>query len=150
MKSERHAKILEIISNYGVDTQEELLKLLNDSGYSVTQATVSRDIKELRLLKAQSTDGGYRYVAGTKPQSGDMLGKFHNVFSQSIRDVDAVGNMVVIKCFSGMANAVAAAMDAMEWDGVVGTLAGDDTIFVLMRTEKAGENFMAQMQHYIG
>ena len=150
MKSQRHTKILELISQHPVDTQEELLKLLNEAGFQVTQATVSRDIKEMRLLKAQSPDGGYRYVASSQPHTGDFAAKFHSVFAQSIHHIDSVGNMVVIKCYAGMANAVAAALDAMEWDSVVGTLAGDDTIFVLMRTDEVVKDFVAQILQYIG
>lgn len=136
MKTKRHAKILELIAIHPINTQEELLKWLHDEGYNVTQATVSRDIKELRLIKTLGSDGNYRYTTNAKETSTDISFKFHSIFSESVTDIDFAGNFVVIKCFTGMANAACAALDSMHWEGLVGTLAGDDTIFVLLRTEK--------------
>lgn len=135
MKTKRHTKILELISQNYIATQEELLAYLKKAGFDVTQATVSRDIKELRLTKTMASDGRYRYMAAQQDQNNDMSTKYA-VFSQSARNVDYAQNMVVIKCYTGMANAACAVLDAMNHDGVVGTLAGDDTIFVLMRNEK--------------
>ena len=136
MKTKRHTKILELISQNYIATQEELLAFLKNSGFDVTQATVSRDIKELRLTKTMEADGKYHYVAAQKDQNND-IGTKYAVFSQSAKSVDYAENMVVIKCFNGMANAACAILDAMNHDGIVGTLAGDDTIFVLMRNEQA-------------
>lgn len=142
MKTKRHAKILDLISQHSIDTQEELLKWLHDSGFKVTQATVSRDIKELRLVKTLSGDGKYRYTTGVENKNDNISFKFHAIFKESVQTVDRAMNTVVVKCYTGMANAACATLDSMHWDGVVGTLAGDDTIFVLLRTEEAAAEFV--------
>jgi transcriptional regulator of arginine metabolism len=125
--------MLELIGEHEINTQEELLRRLNESGFKVTQATVSRDIKELRLVKVQANGGGYRYATNIAKENAEMSFKFRAVFSESVNNVDSAENIVVIKCYVGMANAACAALDSMEWKGVVGTLAGDDTIFCVMR-----------------
>lgn len=138
MKERRHAKILELIGKFSIDTQEELLRRLREEGFDVTQATVSRDIKELRLIKALSPDGKYQYSTGQE-SSKDLSSKFAFLLADNAVSVSFAGNIIVIKCLTGMANAVCAAMDLVEWEGIVGTLAGDDTIFVLMQNgEEAG------------
>lgn len=138
MKERRHAKILELIGKFSIDTQEELLRRLREEGFDVTQATVSRDIKELRLIKALSPDGKYQYSTGQE-SSKDLSSKFSFLLADNAVSVSYAGNIIVIKCLTGMANAVCAAMDLVEWEGIVGTLAGDDTIFVLMQNgEEAG------------
>jgi transcriptional regulator of arginine metabolism len=136
LKERRHAKILELIGRYNIDTQEELLTRLREEGFNVTQATVSRDIKELRLIKTPSPDGGYRYSAA-KENTKDSAAKFYSLLSDSAVSIDCAGNIAVIKCLTGMAQAVCAAMDVLSWDNIVGTLSGDDTIFVLMRNENS-------------
>lgn len=141
MKSKRHAKILEIISTNIINTQEELLKKLNELGFNATQATISRDIKELRLIKTQGENGQYRYTAAVQTEFSNNTTKFITIFSESVVNVDYSGHMVAIKCFPGMANAVAILLDSIHWDGLVGTVAGDDTIFILMRNE----NFAREM-----
>lgn len=146
MKTRRHAKILELIETNDIDTQEELLKLLMQNGFKITQATVSRDIKELRLVKVQSTGGGYKYAINTAPDSVDMSFKFHAVFSESVTSITSAENIVVIKCYVGMANAACAALDSIRWDGVVGTLAGDDTIFCVMESKRAASAFVEQLK----
>ncbi|MDU7337186.1 MAG: arginine repressor [Clostridium sp.] len=133
MKTRRHTKILELISEYQVDTQEELLRRLKDAGFDVTQATVSRDIKELRLVKILSADGKYRYANNQEP-SRDISGIFYSLFEDSAIEVDNAMNLVVIKCLTGMANAVCAALDGLRWEKVVGTVAGDDTVLVITKT----------------
>ena len=149
MKSKRHAKILELISKYPIETQEELLGMLNQEGFSVTQATVSRDIKELRLIKTQAPDGGYRYTTNAKNDMVDMSFKFHAIFAESVNSIDYAGNTIVIKCYHGMANAACEVFDAMTWEEVVGTLSGDDTFLVLMRTENAAQRLTQQLQTYL-
>lgn len=144
MKNKRHQKILELIEQYNIDTQEELLKRLCDSGFSVTQATVSRDIRELQLVKVQRP-GGYKYAMNAVRDSADMAFKFHAVFAEAVQVVDYAENTVVIKCYTGMASAACAAMDAMRWEGVVGTIAGDDTIFCLMRTRQGAKEFAEKL-----
>ena len=104
MKTKRHSKILELISERDINTQEELLAYLKDAGFDVTQATVSRDIKELRLVKTMVSDGKYRYASSVSDSNAD-IGTKYAVFSQSTKSVDCAGNMVVVKCFNGMANA---------------------------------------------
>lgn len=145
MKSKRHAKILELIVELEIDTQEELLKRLNENGFKVTQATVSRDIKELRLIKVQSGSGGYKYSTNSSKENVDMSFKFHAVFSESVNNIDFAENIVVIHCYVGMANAACAALDSIHWDGVVGTIAGDDTIFCVMRDKQNAATFAEQL-----
>lgn len=117
MKAKRHAKILELINSRPIDTQDELLGLLRESGFSVTQATVSRDIKELRLVKTLTPDGKYHYAAHADLPKSEMSNKFLLIFSESVKEIDSAGNMLVIKCFTGMANAVCAALDTLHWSG---------------------------------
>lgn len=143
MKTRRHSKILELIQENRVDTQEELLRLLRSEGYDVTQATVSRDIKELRLVKILGADGRYQYATG-KSESSDISAKFFSLFSDSVLSVEYACNIVVVKCISGMAQGICAAMDSVHWDGVVGTLAGDDTIFVAVRNESSAIGLVSE------
>ena len=149
MKTKRHSRILELISEQDITTQEELLQWLRKSGFNVTQATVSRDIKELRLVKTLGSTGRYRYSAsGGEEENG--VGTKYAVFSQSVKSVDYAGNMIVIRCYTGMANAACAVLDAMHHAGVVGTLAGDDTIFILMRDERLSIGFVEEIKKLIG
>ncbi|MFI3324985.1 MAG: arginine repressor [Clostridia bacterium] len=133
MKNSRHNKIQELIKEFDIDTQEELLKRLKEDGFDVTQATVSRDIKELRIVKALSSSGKYKYSTG-KENSKDISSKFISLFEDSVVSVEAAQNIIVIKCMTGMAQAVCASMDANDIQGFVGTLAGDDTIMVICKT----------------
>ncbi len=149
MKRKRKAKILEIINNFEIETQEELQSKLRDAGFEVTQATISRDIRELRLVKEQSESGRYIYSAGKKNYNDNMAGRFISIFSESIISVDYALNTVCVKCFSGTANAACAAIDSMQWSGVVGTIAGDDTIFVLCKTEESAKNFTLNLEKSI-
>lgn len=139
MKLRRHAKILELIKEYDLETQDELLYHLRDAGFDVTQATVSRDIKELRLVKTLSANGKYKYSTGSETVT-DMSAKFYSLFTDSALSVDCAMNMLVIRCMNGMAQAVCASMDSMHWKDFVGTLAGEDTIFVVCRTETAARD----------
>ncbi len=129
MKNKRQDIILEIIKDNKVETQEALQEMLAQRGFNVTQATVSRDIKELRLIKRSGRGGSYHYE-----MPGDMQSD-RNIFFDVVTKVDYAVNTVVIKCRNGMAQTACAALDGMEYNKIVGTLAGDDTIFVLMRTE---------------
>lgn len=134
MKRKRQTKILELVRDNSIETQDELLNLLGDAGFAVTQATISRDIKDLHLIKVSGIDGRYRYTV-SKSEAPDITSKFYSLFSDSVKDVDAGQNIVCIKCYSGMAQAVCASMDNVDFEGVIGTLAGEDTIFVLCRSE---------------
>lgn len=134
MKKRRHKLILDLIEQFEISTQEELLEMLRDRGYDVTQATVSRDVKELRLIKSQGSGGVYKYAAESKKNTGytDM---FDALFQSAMTKVDYAGNICVIKCSPGLASAACATIDAMNVSEVVGTIAGDDTIFMLCRTD---------------
>lgn len=148
MKQGRHEKILEFIAAHEISTQEELLSLLRENGYSVTQATVSRDIRQLRLLKTLSGSEKYVYKA-PKSETEELSSKFDVLLEESVVKIEAVFNQIVIKCYSGLANAVCAAMDTMHFQGLVGTLAGDDTILVIMRTEGDAQNLCALLEKKI-
>ena len=145
MKSQRQSKILELIAQEDIETQEQLLAALEKCGFHSTQATISRDIKELRLVKTLANDGKYKYSTG-KSESSDISLKFFSLFADSVLSVEFAGNMVALKCMTGMAQAVCAAMDSMQWDGVVATLAGDDTIFILVRNEAAAINLVTELK----
>lgn len=138
MKTTRHNKILELINKYAITTQEELIEYLRADGYDVTQSTVSRDIKQLRLTKTLLPDGKYRYQASPSSEKG-AKNNFKSLFASSVISIERALNIVVIKTFSGMAQAACAALDMMSFEAVVGTLAGDDTIFVVCKDEKKAE-----------
>ena len=145
MKSERHSKILEKVEKQEIETQEELLNLLKASGFDVTQATVSRDIRDLRLVKVQATSGKYCYSVHSAPHPIDNLQKLKVLFEQAVIHVDYANNLVVIQCYVGMANAVCVSMDTITWNGVVGTISGDDTILVIMRTNELAKEFVEEV-----
>lgn len=149
MKRARHQAILSLIRTHSIDRQEELLKYLKEAGFDVTQATVSRDIRELRLVKATDGNGGYRYVvASEKNKAAHSPSRFETIFRESALGVDYAGHIVIVKCFSGMANAACEVFDSMNWENVVGTLSGDDTFFILMRTEEAAAHISGLLQEY--
>lgn len=140
MKKGRHDAILSLIKKENIGTQDELMQRLNEMGYKVTQATVSRDIKALKLVKTPFEAGQYRYSVSTG-EGEDNSGKFYSILSHSVTDVNFAGNMVAVKCFSGMAQAACAAIDSLMLDKIIGTLAGDDTIFVLCKDEENAAEF---------
>ena len=135
MKVSRQARILEIIETKNIETQEELLKELNETGYKVTQATVSRDIKELKLIKVTGK-GGRQYYATMKNIGTIFDERVATVFRESVLTVDTAAFLIVLRTLPAMAQAAALAIDAMEWNEIVGVIAGDDTIFVAVREEK--------------
>lgn len=147
MKNDRHTKILELIKQYDIETQEELTEMLCKHGYNVTQATVSRDIKALKLIKITShkDDGGrtgYKYaVHASAETTPELTTKFHNLLKDIVVSADYAGNLAVIKTYSGMANAAAAAIDATHNESIVGSVAGDDTLLCVLRTEIAAKEF---------
>lgn len=145
MKTRRHAKILEIIHHHNVETQEELQALLRDAGYEVTQATVSRDIKELRLIKTPTDKGGYHYSVA-RGGMGHISSKFHSIFSGSVVDVQCARNIVVVHCLTGMAQAACAAMDSLHWKQVIGTLAGDDTFICIATGDREAEDLVLELK----
>ncbi len=133
MKINRHAKIYELINKYNVETQEELADLLNQAGYKVTQATVSRDIRDLKLTKVQTMEGRQKYVALKTTQS-ELAEKYVRILKDGFVSMDSAMNILVIKTVSGMAMAVAAAIDEIGWKEIVGSIAGDDTVMCAIRT----------------
>lgn len=135
MKVSRHAKIIELITHNNIETQEELADLLNKSGFKVTQATISRDIRDLKLTKVSVDGGRQRYVVHqTEKIDNQMNEKYIRVLRDGFVSMDMAQNMLVIKTVAGMAMAVAAAIDAMNWGEVVGCIAGDDTIMCAIRS----------------
>lgn len=144
MKAGRHAKILELIRKYDVETQEELSDYLEKEGYQVTQATVSRDIRELKLTKV-ATKGGRQKYAALAENTDDMIEKYHHVFQNGFVSMDMAQNILVVKTVSGMAMAVAAAIDAMKLKEIVGSIAGDDTIMMAVRTVEDTQTVMAKI-----
>ena len=148
MKSRRHAKILDIISEYPIETQDELLTRLKDEGYKATQATISRDIKDLRLVKTLGSDGKYRYVSAAK-NSTDIRSNFSSLFASSVNSIDFAQNIVVIKTLGGMAQAVCAALDSNDYKAVVGTIAGDDTIFIACRSSQLAVSLTEELKKLI-
>ncbi len=136
MKSERHALILNLIETMNVETQEDLAELLKARGVSVTQATVSRDIKELRLIKVLSENGSYKYATVDKAEAG-MKERFIRIFSDSVISITPSANLIILKTLAGSANAAAEAVDSMHWNDIVGSIAGDNTIFLAAKDEKA-------------
>lgn len=133
MKNNRQNAILKIISEHDIDTQEELIARLSDCGYAVTQATVSRDIRELKIVKTSSAGGSYKYVAPSKNEdAGHHV--YSAAFAASVKSVDVAMNIVVIKTYPGLANAFAASLDSLGEIDIVGCVAGDDTIFAATRS----------------
>ena len=133
MKVNRHAKIVELINKYQIETQEELASYLNQEGFKVTQATVSRDIRDLKLTKVPAENGRQKYAVLQSAQNG-MTEKYVRILRDGFSSMDMAQNILVLKTVSGMAMAVAAALDAMNWNEIVGCIAGDDTIMCAVRT----------------
>lgn len=133
MKVSRHAKIIELISQYDIETQEELAEYLNNAGFKVTQATVSRDIRDLKLTKIPADNGKQRYAVHQTSENG-MSEKYIRILRDGYVSMDMAQNILVIKTVAGMAMAVCAALDAMKWNEIVGSIAGDDTIMCAVRS----------------
>lgn len=149
MKITRHAKILEIINNKEIETQEELVEELRKIGMDVTQATVSRDIKELKLIKALTSSGKYKYATISSQGDNLLTEKLVNIFTQTVLTIDYVNNTIVLKTLSGSASAAAEAIDTLKWDGIVGTIAGDNTIFVLARSNEKAEELVSKFKRLL-
>ena len=147
MKVSRHAKIIELISQYDIETQEELAEYLNNAGFKVTQATVSRDIRDLKLTKVSVNGGKQKYVVHRQEEG--MSEKYIRVLKDGYVSMDMAQNILVIKTVSGMAMAVAAALDAMKWNEVVGCIAGDDTIMCAIQTVEDTEAVMEKIRRIV-
>lgn len=139
MKNRRQGLILSLINDNQIETQEELTKLIKDSGIETTQATISRDLRELNIEKVSVRNGDSRYMVVVKSNIGSET-KLSRFLEDAVRSVDFAKNLVVLKTFAGMGNAAGAAVDAMEWQDIVGTIAGDDTLLIITKSsEKAIE-----------
>lgn len=149
MKIERQTKILQLINEQVVETQEELATFLTNEGFEVTQATISRDIRDLKLTKVSLNDGRQKYVV-LQSKSANLNEKYIRVLRDGYVGMDRAMNMIVVKTLTGMAMAVAAAIDALDFDDVVGCIAGDDTIFCAVRTEKDTISIMEKLNKIVG
>lgn len=149
MKSQRQAKILEIISNRNVETQEQLLAALQKEGFRGTQATISRDIKELRIVKELTNLGTYRYTTSGGEISNTFTTRMNTIFRECVVSYDYAQNIIVIRTLPGLASAAGSAIDAMNMNMVIGTLAGDDTVMVVMRDNNAAAAFCGEIKNLI-
>ena len=145
LKAQRQAKIMEIISTINVETQEQLLKELQAAGFRSTQATISRDIKELRIVKELTALGTYRYAVASKEVPTTFSNRINTIFRECVTRYDYAQNIVVIHTLPGLAGAAASAIDTMNMSVVVGTLAGDDTVMVVMRDNNAAAVFCGEI-----
>ncbi len=149
MKTKRQAKIVEIISNTNVETQEQLLKALEEEGFTSTQATISRDIKELRIVKELTSLGTYRYSVSEKDTPPALTDRLNTIFRECVTSIDYAENIIVIHTLPGLASAAGSALDAMKINVVLGTLAGDDTVMIVMRDSNAAAAFCGEIKSVI-
>lgn len=148
MKGQRHIKIREIISQQEIETQDELVEALRKAGFQVTQATVSRDIKELLLIKVPMDDGRYKYSMPSD-QRYNPVQKLKRTLVDNFLHIDYTTNLIVMKCLPGTANSIAALLDNIEWSEVMGTISGDDTILIICRSEENSEAIVNRLMGYI-
>ena len=149
-KQQRQQAILRLIQENPISRQETLLEYLSKEGFDATQATISRDIREMNLVKAATTTG-YRYVSShSEVLNPKMQARFETIFHESVLGVDFAGHVVLVKCYSGMANAACEVFDALKWKNVVGTLSGDDTFLIVARSERDAKTICTELGHYIG
>ena len=145
MKNARHEQILLLVEKYEIETQEELAERLNEAGFTVTQATVSRDIRQLQLRKIPSASGGFHYAVGALGKE-DLSLMYKRVLEDAYVSADCAGNLVVVHTVSGMAMAAAAAIDSLDWREVLGCIAGDDTIMIAVRSEEDGPEVVSRIR----
>ena len=149
MKNSRQAEILNIIQSSDIETQEQLLLHLKERGFNTTQATISRDIKELRLVKELTGNGGYRYAASGRRNGGGSETRLRNISKEGFTSVDVAQNIIVLKTMPGLASAVCSALDGMEIEGMVGTIAGDDTGLLIMRDNASAQHFSSEIHNLL-
>ena len=149
MKGQRQSKIMELITNQNVETQEQLLELLSTEGFRATQATISRDIKELRIVKELTNLGTYRYTASTSEVTGSFSARLNTIFRECVTSFDYAQNIIVIRTLPGLASAAGSAIDAMNMSMVVGSLAGDDTVMIVMRDNNSAAAFCGEIRNLI-
>ena len=145
MKNDRQTAVLQIIEETAVETQEQLMQLLAVRGFACTQATVSRDIKELRLLKVLSANGVYKYATADKAEHG-LSDRLIRMLTDSVLSISSANNLIVIKTLSGSANVAAEALDSLHWPEVLGTLAGDNTILMIIRSNEEAPVIISRVQ----
>ena len=145
MKSKRQNEIIEIISTAEIETQEDLAAALRERGYPITQATVSRDIRELRLIKVTSKSGGYKYAKPVRHEVA-VSERLTRILADSLIHVEAAANLVVVKTLSGSANVAAEALDNLGWAEIIGTIAGDNTIFIAAKSNDEADNITARIR----
>ena len=145
MKNTRQAEIMNIVQTMEVETQEQLLKELRSRGFTATQATISRDIKELRLVKELTGRGGYRYTLTERKSVGGADVRLRNIFKEGVTSVDVAQNIVVVRTMPGLASAACSALDGMNISGMVGSLAGDDTGILIMRDNASAQQFSSEV-----
>jgi transcriptional regulator of arginine metabolism len=145
MKYKRHAKILDIINNNIIETQDDLAQKLLDAGLDFTQATISRDIKELQLIKVSAGNGRYKYAARDEKTS-ELMDRLMTIFAYSVVSIDYSLNNVVVKTLPAMAQAAASGIDALGWNEILGTIAGDDTILIICRGEEKAKNITTRFE----
>ena len=150
MKSQRQAKIMEIISTRNVETQEQLLDLLQQEGFRGTQATISRDIKELRIVKELSSLGTYRYTTSANEVSGSFTSRLNTIFRECVTGFDYAQNIIVVRTLPGLASAAGSAIDTMNLSTVVGSISGDDTVMIVMRDNNAAAAFCGEIKNLLG
>lgn len=149
MKNDRQKRILEIVEREPIDTQEQLQQRLQEMGITCTQATISRDIKQLHLIKEPMGQGRYRYTVSSQRNRLNVADKLRSIFRESIVSVDFAQNIVVIKTMAGLANAAAAALDGMSVPDMVGTLAGDDTAILVMKDIESAKGFCDEIHEML-
>ena len=147
MKDARQAEIVKIIQSEDVETQDQLLDLLRQRGFSATQATISRDIKELRMVKELSRSGGYRYTLSGRKHSEAVDSRLRTIFKEGVVSADVAQNIVVVRTMPGLASAACSALDGMNIDGMVGSLAGDDTGILIMRDNGCAQEFISEIHN---
>lgn len=149
MKSARQEKILDIIEKHEVETQNQLMELLRAEGVKSTQATLSRDIRDLHLVKELGPSGAYRYVTGGKDGFSDYDTRLRKIFRECVVDYAVAQNIIVIKTLPGLANAACSALDSMSIHNMVGSLAGDDTAFLAMKDNASAEHFSKEIENLL-
>ena len=146
MKNDRQKKIIELVENRCIETQEQLLAELNDAGFRTTQATISRDIKQLHLIKEPTGNGTYRYAVSTQKMRLNLADRLQTILRESIVSVDCAQNLVLIKTMAGLGPAAGAAFDGMDISAKVGTVAGDDTVLIVMRENESAAELCSEIE----
>lgn len=149
MRVKRQEAILDIINNNSIETQEELVNSLKDRGFDVTQATISRDIKNLKLTKVLDNEGNYKYAVIAE-RTDKIQNKMHQILSNTILHIERVDKFVVVKTLSGSGSAACEAIDTLQFSDIAGTIAGDNTIFILCRSENSAEEIKESLENFLG